>query len=63
MADAKVQVKSAKYRLVGEAVSHSRTDISVRDLKVITDEPLERNGTNMGVTDGNDDGCSRWLYQ
>jgi putative redox protein len=50
MADAKVQVKSAKYTMVGEAVSHSRTDISVRDVKVITDEPLERGGTNAGAS-------------
>ena len=50
MADAKVQVKSAKYTMVGEAVSHSRTDISVRDVKVITDEPLERDGTNAGAS-------------
>ena len=49
MADAKIQVKSAKYTMVGEAVSHSRTDISVRDVKVITDEPLERDGTNVGA--------------
>lgn len=50
MADVKIQVKSAKCRLVGEAVSHSRTDISVRDVKVITAEPLERDGTNMGAS-------------
>jgi len=50
MADSKIQVKSAKYTMVGEAVSHSRTDISVRDVKVITDEPLERDGTNVGAS-------------
>ena len=50
MADAKIQVKSAKYTMVGEAVSHSRTDISVRDVKVITDEPLERDGTYDGAS-------------
>ena len=50
MADVKFQVKSAKCRLVGEAVPHSRTDISVRDVKVIKAEPLERDGTNMGAS-------------
>ena len=50
MADVKLQVKSTKYRLVCEAVSHSWTDISVRNVKVVTDEPIERDGTNMGAS-------------
>ena len=30
--------------------THSRTEISVRDVKAIIDEPKEREGTNMGPT-------------
>lgn len=36
------------YRTRAECPSHSRTEIPVRDLKVIVDEPLERGGTNLG---------------
>ena len=32
----------------GACVSHSRTDVSVRDLSVTLDEPLDRGGTNQG---------------
>ncbi len=32
------------------ASSHSRTDISVRDLNVVIDEPTARGGTNQGAT-------------
>ena len=46
MSNAQVHVKKAVYHLVGESVSHARTDISVRDVKATTDEPLERGGTN-----------------
>ena len=34
----------------GRAISHARTDVTVRDLKVIVDEPEPRGGTNLGVT-------------
>lgn len=37
-------------RLAGESVSHSRTDVSVRDLRSTIDEPAERGGTNRGLT-------------
>lgn len=37
-------------RMSGEAKSHARTDISVRDLESIVDEPPERHGTNKGLT-------------
>lgn len=50
MADAKVTVKPSIYTMHGVATSHSRTDISVRDVSVITDEPLERGGTNQGAS-------------
>jgi putative redox protein len=35
-------------RIHGECPTHSRTEISTRDVKVIVDEPKERDGTNMG---------------
>ena len=35
-------------RLGGECVSHSRTDVSVRDRQLVIDEPEERGGTNQG---------------
>lgn len=39
-----------KMRLQGSGVSHSRTDVSVRDVKVTIDEPIERGGTNLGLS-------------
>ncbi|WP_415403405.1 OsmC family protein [Tateyamaria sp. SN3-11] len=38
------------YRTTARATSHSRTEIPVRDLTTIIDEPLERGGTNEGIT-------------
>lgn len=35
-------------KLEGHAISHARTDISVRDLKTVIDEPEARGGTNLG---------------
>lgn len=37
-------------RLSGNCASHSRTDVSVRDLRTTIDEPAERGGTNLGLT-------------
>jgi len=37
-------------RIHGECPTHSRTEIAVRDVKAIIDEPKERDGTNMGPT-------------
>jgi putative redox protein len=37
-------------RVHGDCPTHSRTDISVRDVKSTIDEPREREGTNMGPT-------------
>jgi putative redox protein len=34
----------------GNCPTHSRTEISVRDVKAVIDEPREREGTNMGPT-------------
>lgn len=39
-----------KMRLQGTSASHSRTDVSVRDVKVTIDEPIERGGTNFGLS-------------
>lgn len=35
-------------KVSGHAPSHSRTDVSVRDLTAVIDEPVERGGTNVG---------------
>jgi len=37
-------------RIRGSCPTHSRTEISVRDVRAIIDEPKEREGTNMGPT-------------
>jgi uncharacterized OsmC-like protein len=39
-----------RMQLDGTCVSHARTDVSVRDVKVTIDEPAERGGTNQGLT-------------
>lgn len=36
------------YRAKAACPTHSRTEIPVRDLTVVIDEPVERGGTNMG---------------
>jgi uncharacterized OsmC-like protein len=37
-------------RIHANCPTHSRTDISVRDVRTVIDEPKEREGTNMGPT-------------
>ena len=37
-------------KVSGRAISPARTDVVVRDLTVIVDEPEPRGGTNMGAT-------------
>jgi len=37
-------------RIRGNCPTHSRTEISVRDVRTVIDEPKEREGTNMGPT-------------
>ena len=37
-------------KMAAQCPSHSRSDISVRDLTVTIDEPLERGGTNLGLS-------------
>ena len=37
-------------RVHGACATHSRTEISARDVEAVIDEPKEREGTNMGPT-------------
>lgn len=37
-------------RMEGVGTSHSRTDVSIRGLATTIDEPLERGGTNLGLS-------------
>lgn len=37
-------------KLDGHCTSHSRTDVSVRDVRTTIDEPTERGGSNQGPT-------------
>lgn len=37
-------------RLHAECPTHSRTEVVVRDVRTVIDEPKERDGTNMGPT-------------
>ncbi|MEO7853944.1 MAG: OsmC family protein [Rubrivivax sp.] len=39
-----------KWRMQGEVLSHSLTKASVRDVSTQIDEPLQRDGTNQGLT-------------
>ena len=46
-----MRIKSVvRMRASAKAVSHSRTDVTVRDLTEIVDEPKQRGGTNMGAS-------------
>uniref|UniRef100_UPI004048EA25 OsmC family protein n=2 Tax=Yoonia sp. TaxID=2212373 RepID=UPI004048EA25 len=36
------------YRTTAQCPTHARTEIPVRDLNVVIDEPIERGGTNLG---------------
>ena len=38
------------YRATAACPTHARTEIPVRDLNVVVDEPIERGGTNLGPT-------------
>lgn len=38
------------YRATATCPTHARTEIPVRDLNVVIDEPEERGGTNLGPT-------------
>lgn len=46
-----IKMKSVvTYRATAQCPTHARTEIPVRDLDVIIDEPEERGGTNLGPT-------------
>lgn len=36
------------YRATAQCPTHARTEIPIRDLNVVIDEPVERGGTNLG---------------
>jgi len=38
------------YRATANCATHARTEIPVRDLNVVIDEPEDRGGTNLGPT-------------
>lgn len=42
------QKTNVTLKVSGHSPSHARTDVSVRDLNVVIDEPIERGGTNLG---------------
>jgi uncharacterized OsmC-like protein len=44
------QKTQVRMKMEGNCVSHSRTDVSVRDVSSVIDEPAERGGTNQGLT-------------
>lgn len=39
-----------RMRMQGVAASHARTDVSIRGLTKVIDEPVERGGSNMGMS-------------
>lgn len=39
-----------QYKLIGNSISHARTDVETRDVEVTIDEPVERGGTNLGLS-------------
>ncbi|MEO0504190.1 MAG: OsmC family peroxiredoxin, partial [Pseudomonadota bacterium] len=44
-----IKMKSVvTYRATAQCPTHARTEIPVRDLTVVIDEPIERGGTNLG---------------
>lgn len=42
------QKTSVKLRMSAKCPSHSRSELSTRDVSFVIDEPLERGGTNQG---------------
>ncbi len=44
------QKTMVKWRMEGRAASHAHTEVSIRGLTSQIDEPLERGGTNLGLT-------------
>jgi len=44
------QKTTITMRMEGQVQSHARTDVSIRGLTKIIDEPVERGGTNQGMS-------------
>ncbi|MEM9488585.1 MAG: OsmC family protein [Myxococcota bacterium] len=44
------QKTRVRMQMQGNAGSHSRTDVEVRDVSSVIDEPLDRGGTNQGLS-------------
>ncbi|MEE2746270.1 MAG: OsmC family protein [Pseudomonadota bacterium] len=44
------QKNVVEMKVSGQAISHARTDVAVRNLTVTVDEPEPRGGTNLGAT-------------
>ncbi|WP_166415497.1 OsmC family protein [Cochlodiniinecator piscidefendens] len=44
------QKTTVPSRMTARCPSHARTDISIRDLVTIIDEPVERGGSNLGAS-------------
>ena len=44
------QKSTIDIKMSGDVINHSRTDIAVRDLTIILDEPTARGGTNLGAS-------------
>lgn len=44
------QKTTVKTRVTADCPSHSRSDVAVRDVAFTIDEPVEREGTNLGPT-------------
>ena len=44
------QKTTIKQRMAANCPTHSRSDVTVRDVSFTIDEPVERDGTNMGPT-------------
>lgn len=49
MAEAKVKTE-VTMTMSATCPSHSRADVSIRDVESVIDEPTERGGTNLGMT-------------
>ncbi len=48
---ANVRMKTVvDMKMTGQAQSHARTDVAVRDVSSVIDEPEARGGTNQGLT-------------
>ena len=41
---------TVQQKITATCPTHSRTDLQVRDLESVIDEPVERDGTNLGFT-------------